>query len=273
MATYFPQINSNLILTQLPYSSAASFQTMRSEQETGMVWAYPLVGAGLANYPSNPLNKFMVTFPTITTAEVNTLFTFFQSMLGRYGSFRFLDPGGNLLTYSQDFTNSAWSKTLSATTGAPDPFGHTLGCSLTAGRMQAVAGPSDGGMSGMILCASIWLRGNPSATTATLGFVDQTTSISYTVTVQVPGGSWVRANYRLVLPTNNQFVFYLNLAGPCYAFGAQVSPMKGEGAYVETPGNYGYHQYCRFDTDNFTVAALGPNQNGLELPIAEFNNL
>lgn len=266
---YFPQINANLILTQSPYSTESAFENVDVTLETGVMWSYPLRGSGLTGYPSGPLGKFAVDFSSITDGEVNTLFAFFQSVRGRWLPFRFLDPNGNLLQYSQDFTNAAWTKTLTAVVGQPDPFGHALGCSLTAGYMQAVAGPSDGGMSGFVMCASIWLKALAGGVTASIGFVDQTTSMQYLKTFSLPANSWLRISRNLVLSTNNQFVFYLSVSGSCDAFGAQVSPMKGEGAYQCAPGNYGYHAICRFDTDIFETKAVGPNQNQVSLPIQE----
>ena len=268
---YFPQINANLILTQSPYATSLEFENVSVPVESGMMWSYPLRSAALPGYPAGPLGKFAVNFSSITDAEVSVLRAFFQSVRGKYAPFRFLDPNGNLLQYSQDFTNAAWARTLTAIVGQPDPSGHVLGCSLTAGYMQAVAGPSDGGMSGFVLCASIWLKALSGAVTASVGLVDQTTSTQYLKTLSLPANSWLRISNNLVLPTNNQFAFYLNLSGTVYAFGAQVSPMKGEGAYQCTPGNYGYHQNCRFDTDVFEVKAIGPGQNQLSLPIQETN--
>jgi hypothetical protein len=266
---YFPQINANLILTQSPYATESAFENIDVPVETGMVWSFPLRSAGLSGYPSGPLGKFGVNFSSITDVEVNTLYAFFQSVRGRWLPFRFLDPNGNLLQQSQLFSNSAWAKTLTATPGAPDPTGNLLGFTLSSGYMQAVIGPSDGGMSGFVMCASIYLKALAGGVTALIGFVDQTTSTQYLKTFSLPANSWLRISNNLVLPTSNQFAFYLNLSGTVYAFGAQVSPMKGEGAYQCVPGNWGYHANCRFDTDVFNVQAVGPNQNQLQLPIQE----
>jgi hypothetical protein len=265
---YYPQIGNSLILTQAPYSASLDYGTVVKDMPTGMRYAYPLRGAGVTGYPTGPLWKFSVNYAGITDAEVNTLFTFFQSMKGRYSEFRFLDPGGNLLTQSEDFTNSAWTKSLSASTGATDPFGRTRACSISSGSMTCVAGPSDGGMSGFILNASVWIKLSVSGT-VNIGFTDATTSTQYLATFAC-GTNWLRVSHQVVLPTNNQFVAYISSSQSASIFGAQVSPMKGEGAYVQTPGNYGYRQHVRFDTDTFNVRALGPNQSQVSLPLVEF---
>ena len=271
MPTYYPQIFGNLILTQLPYSETSDWATLVADVESGMRYSFPTRGAGLSGYPSGPLGQFAVNYSSITDAEVNVLDAFFASMNGQYGAFRFLSPMGNLLAFSELFTNAAWTVTFTPVPGLADPFGGTRAYSVSSGSMKAVVGPSDGGMAGMVMCASIWVRTPSSGVTATIGFVDESTSASYTKTVNI-GNGWSRIFYSFVLPTNNQFVFYFSCSGTAVIFGAQTSPTKGESAYVETPGSsYGYHEYCRFDTDNFLVQTKGPNDNQLSLPIAEFN--
>ena len=268
---YFPQINSNMIITQVPYATASEFENLSTPVESGMVWGYALRSAGLPGYPTGSLSKFSVNFSSITDTEINTLWAFFQQMKGRWGTFRFLDPSGNLLQKSETFSDAAWTKTLTATSGAPDPAGHALGFTLSSGSMQAVIAAADGGMSGFMMCASIYLKALAPGVVATLGFKDMTTSTSYTTQFSLSTSSWQRISRNLVLPTDNQFVFYLSLTGSVYAFGAQVSPMKGEGSYACTPGNYGYRANARFDTDVFDVHAVAPGQSQLQLPIAEFN--
>lgn len=268
MPIYYPQINANLILTQLPYRWNYAWGTTYQDVESGMRWAYPLRGAGLSGYPTGPLAKFGINYSQISDAEVNTLDAFFNQQQGSYAAFRFLDPGGNLLQYSETFSNAYWSKSASVSPGQTDPFGGTRAFSSSAGVLEAVVGPSDGGMSGFVMCASVYLKG--AGTSATLGFVDASTSTQYTTTVAL-GSGWTRAHFTLVLPTNNQFLFYLFLNNSATIFGAQVAPTKGEGAYIETPGeSYGYHQNVRFDVDSFAIKNMGPNQNQVSLPCVEF---
>ena len=270
--TYFPQVSANGSTTQVPYVVSSAFENLQTPLETGMNWAFSLRSGGLTNYPTGPLSRFNVNFSNISDAEVNSLYSFFQSCQGRYKSFRFLDPSGNLLQFSEDFANAYWNKTSTVSPHQPDPFGHTRGCSLTTGTLRAVAGPSDGGMRGMVLCASIYLQALFPGMSVSIGFVDNTTSTSYVQNYVLPFSSWLRISKTLVLPTNDQFLFYLQLSsGMCNAFGAQVSPMKGAGAYASSPPGYGYHENCRFDVDAFAVQAVGPGQNALQLPIVEFN--
>jgi hypothetical protein len=271
---FYPQINSNMIITQLPYATSQEWGTVVQPVETGMRWSFPLRGSGLSGYPTGPLFRFSINYVNITDSEINTLFTFFQSVRGCWLPFSFLDPAGNLLQFSETFSNSAWTKTSSLTPGQPDPLGYgDRATTATTGSLKAVVGPSSGGMSGFVVCASAWVKAHSNGTTVTIGLIDNSTSTQYTSSAVLNAGNWARLHFTLVLPTNNQFLFYLNLGNTCDIFGAQVASTKGESGYAATPNNYGYHQYCRFDTDDFVVNSPSPNSNQLALPVIEFNGV
>lgn len=281
MPNYFPQVNSNLILTQLPYQSKLSYETVVNDLETGIRYSFPRRAANLDGYPTVPLGKFGINFSSITDTEVSDLKTFFDARRGRWESFRFLDPGGNLLQYSEDFTKSYWDKSSGVTTGATvaDPFGGNLATSLagTGGdsKILGVIGPTDGGMSGFRMCVSVWVNARDPNASIFLGFTDGTTTRGSTI--QIPYQTWRRISYSDTIWTSSQIKAVMGGSSTwsggkqIYTYGFQVSPMKGEGAYVRTPGNYGYHENVRFDVDSFSVNHLGPNQNQVNLPLVEVN--
>lgn len=284
MPVYFPQINSNLILTQLPYSAGLAFDTVVQDVETAMRWAFSRrANTDLPDdYSQLPLGKFNIGFSSITDAEVATLKTFFESMYGRYGEFRLLDPGGNLLPSSEDFTSLSWDRgngPVNIISIATDPFGGLLATKLfgagTDSYMLATLGPSDGGINGFVACVSVWVKANSANQEILLGFASFTGVIAGT-TWQLPQNQWKRIFYSAVLWDDNPFRAILGSSGTWNntdidVFGFQVSPTKGEGPYVKSPDNYGYHPYVRFDTDTFQRQSLGPDQNVLQLPMFEFN--
>jgi hypothetical protein len=284
MPTYFPQINSNLIMTQLPYSTDQGFGTIVQDVESGPRFTYPMRGAGHSGFPTGPLGRFNLNFPNITDAEVSTLKAFHASMSGRWGAFRFLDPGGNLLQYSEDFTQTYWDKSNGPVTVGglvADPLGGGQCYSLTSGAsISAVlgqVGPADGGMSGFIMCVSAWIQVQDPNQLIFIGFANSSFVLrgEYYRPTQ---GVWVRIKHTEVLWDNNAFRAIIGGAQSTfqggrqmYVFGAQVVPMKGEGARVAAPSRWGYHANCRFDVDMFERQVGGPNQNTLSLPVVEFN--
>jgi hypothetical protein len=285
MSVFFPQINSNCILTQLPYTAGFEFDTVSSDMETGMRWAFSRRdNTDLPDdYAQLPLGRFQIQFPMITDAEAATLLTFFQSMCGRYGAFQLLDPGGNLVQSSEDFTALSWDLT-NGPVGIPgsdtDPFGGSLATILSAAGdnsfVMTPIGPVAGGMTGFVMCASAWVKANSSGQKLMIGFIDSSNNVFGTIWT-LPEGVWMRIYCSATFWSNNEMRFLLGgydtwEGTTISVFGVQVAPTKGEGAYVRSPDNYGYHPNCRFDTDMFQEQVLGPNQRSVVLPMFEFNN-
>lgn len=282
MSTYFPQINGNMIITQLPYATSQSFESVAQDVETGMRYSFPRRGAGLEGYPDGPLGKFGVNFPNVTDAEVDTLLAFFRDRRGKFGGFRFLDPNGNLIKHSEDFSQAYWDKgngPVSVDSGDTDPFGGDLATVLTGGTnafLMGVVGPSDGGLNGIRATASAWVKSSSSGKQISIGFVDSGFSQISNTIFNLPGNTWVRVFHSATLWNDNYFRIIIGgfatwSGNDLSVFGVQVVPMKGEGIYAKTPGNYGYHENCRFDTDTFERKVLGPNQNSVSLPVVEVN--
>lgn len=236
--TYFPQLQSGII-TQRPYTTEAAFLHATNDLDCGVRYSY--------SYRTNPLSKFTVNCPSITDAEVTTLENFFNSMNGRYGQFAFLDPVGNLVPNSESFSG-----------GAYDPYqGNRAGY---ASYLSAQVLPSDG--YGITLCTSVWVQAYAGAV-FNIGFTGSTGNVT------VSSGRWTRIWWSGTVQTSG--AVYATVSGPgCTMFGFQCVPLPGPGAYAKTPGSgYGYHPNCRFDTDDFVVRYVGPNQNSVTLPIVE----
>lgn len=287
MPTYFPQINStSWITTQLPYKSGLAYETVvQAIEAAGMRYTFSRrSNTNLPDdYSPNPLGKFMVTFPMITDAEVATLKTFFESMFGRYGTFRLLDPGGNLIQYSEDFTSPTWDLTngpIGIPGRATDPFGGNLATQLSAAAANSfamsVVGPADGGINGFRVTVSAYVYAQSANQQLFIGFVDSGFATLDGTTWKLPHNQWVRISHSSTLWNNNYFRAiiggFTTWDGTIInVYGVQVSAMKGEGVYVRSPDNYGYHPNCRFDIDSFQRQSSGPNQNSVQLPIVEFN--
>ena len=283
MLTYFPQINSNFIMTQLPYSFAPAYETVAVDMESGMRWSFSRRGnLGLIGFLSGPSVRFGLNFPSITDDEVGALLSFFRTCKGRYHSFRLLDPGGNLLQYSEDFSKAYWDKSAGVSIAGPaaDPFGGNLATRLIgssySSQLTAIVGPSDGGLNGFVVNCSAWLMAEHEGQSVAIGFVDHSFSRIDSAVFALSSSNWRRVSFTTTLWDDDYFRVILGGPGAwvgsmVFVYGMQVTPMKGEGAYVRSPAGYGYHPNCRFDTDGFVRQALGPNQNSLVLPCVEFS--
>lgn len=283
----FPQIGSTKILTQLPYKSGYSFDTVTADLETGMRWSFSRRGNTDLDpdlYSLNPLGTFALSFQNITDAEVTSLRSFFDTVKGRWNTWRLFDPGGNLIQHSEDLSSTEWDKTNGVTIVGvtSDPFNNSSARGVTVqatgsnSLLLAPIGPADGYMNGFVVNVSVWARARSIGQSLFIGVVDSGFSTLSGNTVQVPYNSWKRISATAVLWNSNYFRMIVGGYGTWASsqidfFGFQAVAMKGEGPYVKTPGNYGYHQNVRFDVDDFEVRVVGPNQNTVQLPCVEVN--
>jgi hypothetical protein len=281
---FFPQINGNLIITQLPYDTGGSFETLIVDSPGGARFTYPRRAVNLDDHPTRALARFVLNYSNITDSEVSALRAFFVSMRGRYGSFSFLDPGGNLVQYSETFSHVSWGKStgpVTAGAAVQDPFGGNRATSMASGggdsRLLTVIGPASGGISGYRVCVSIWVNARDAGTSLQIGITDATFSQTSATVHPLPLERWVRISHSATLWNTGSFRMLVGgnstwTSGRLvYMFGAQASPTKGENGYTASPVNYGYYANCRFDTDTFSVDRTGPNSNSLSLPVVEFN--
>jgi len=264
---YFPQVGANGMTVQLPFGQTFSHLTSVSELQAGPRQSY--------SWRPNPLMAWDLTYPALTPAEYATLLSFFQSQLGRYGEFTFLDPGGNLVPASENFSDASWQQ-FSVAVGASvaGPFSGSLGTTITGtsnGMLAAVVLPSGNG-AGLWLCGSFYVLA-PSASSLVIGFIDSGFNVLASQSCALPANQWTRIACTTQLATNSAIRLLIggfgSWTGPLSLFGAQVAPIGGPGAYQRTPGNYGLHAKTRFDTDLLEPQYLGPAQISLKLRLTE----
>lgn len=274
MPTYFPQLNSAGMIVQRPYISEQLALTSMSD--------HPLGYQHSRSNRTNPISRWQLAYSSLTDAEASALETFFDSMGGRYGEFTFLDPGGNLVQYSDDFTHASWNKASGVTVGAAttDPFGGNRATTLTGttsnGGFYTELFAAGNAPAGFVICGSFWIR----SATARPIFYRLTTNVATTFaqnTVNLAAGVWTRVSVTGTVPsTPNNVVFIIggNLSIPTGAafdfFGIRCAPMAGPGGYVRSPTNYGVHAKCRFDSDVLALRYVGPNQHAASIPIIEY---
>lgn len=268
---YFPQINSQGVTAQLPYASRLEYRTSSEELPTGRRYAY--------KWRANPLGYFEVALPNITDVELTKLKDFFYSMEGRRGEFTFLDPGGNLANYSDDFGQASWTKTdLTAGAAVADPFGGTdaraITGTLTNGLLYTTVLPS-GNASGYVLCGSVWAKALSAGQSLSIGFIDSGFSVLSNTIWTLPQNQWVRIYHTITLATAS----YIRLliggfstwgATTIHLFSGQVSPTPGPNGRLLTPGADALRAKCRFDNDDFRFSRNGVNHSSVAVPIREY---
>lgn len=257
MAT-FPQPYDG-VTTQLPFDRRRRWLTSRNDLPEGKRWAY--------SHRPGPLRGWTVRYEVLTQAELDAIEAFWNSVKGRLGTFAFLDPGGNMVTNSEDFADASWSSTLTIGAAAPDPFGGNRGRAVSgSGSMGTTIAGID--ITGYVLCGSIWAKPD-AAGSITVSLVQGADFATKTYSLQA--GAWRRVLVTGTVPAATNVEFRVALAGGTWTlFGAQTAPSQGPGGYQRTPGNEAVAENCRFDTDLFSVEKPGIDRNRIELRIREF---
>lgn len=270
--TYFPQLSSGSS-AQLPYTSRKSFESVISDMDTGKRYTYAKL--------VSPLSHWDLNFSMLTDANRATIESFFNQQQGRLQPFTFLDPAGNLCQYSEDFSQAAWVKSgLTLGAAVADPFGGNGATSIsstgTNGNLSTLVLPN-GGASGFVLCGSVWAKAAAANQQLTIGLADHLLTILGSSTWDLAQGVWTRIFFSMTLASSdniNLLIGGLNTWGTSQVislFGAQCVPLPGPGGYAKSPGDYGLHSNCRFDTDKLELTANEPNSWSLRLPIQEHN--
>jgi hypothetical protein len=181
----------------------------------------------------------------------------FAAAEGRLKSFTFLEPGANLLAWSQNFTENAWVKNgVSVAEGIPDPFGETAASQLTgAGSLsQTLAIPAS-----FRYAASVWAR--TSQPGAALELSDGANQASVALDA---GGPWKR--YTLAAAWSGSAADavewrLVTAGGAVDVFGAQLEAQPAASAYKRTLRQGGVHPGARFTSDTLADRATGPGEH------------
>lgn len=248
---------STLYFPQLTVGSLAQYPIVRRWSKPATINTLPdgstIVMAGMR--PAQV--SWELRFAGLSSGEWDALQQLFSDSHGRFGNFTFVDPTDNLLTWSEDFTASAWAADplLQITAGVADPFGGTTGVALwntgqAAQRlMQSVPGPS-----WFQYCFSLYLR---AATPCTLSLVRSSTSEEMKTTVGV-GEGWSRVVSSGALSGQEDEIHFgleVGSGTSLYIFGAQVEGQPCAGAYKRQTNRSGIYSHSRFDQDMLVQSA------------------
>ena len=251
---YYPQLISGSVC-QFPVVRRAESRTIANELLGGSVAKMADRGAAVV--------RWQLSYTNMTDAEWNSIQQLFESAEGRLSTFTFLDPTDNLLTWSEDWTQSTWAADplLSVSEGIQDPAGangaiQVTNQSQTTQRIvQTIEGPS-----WFQYCFSVFVR---SEIPSTAQLVIATSGQESLQTVQTDG-VWRRVTTAGRLSASEGTVSFgvqLPPGARLCVFGAQVEAQPAAGSYKKTTDRGGVYSSTRFDSDSLTRTAEGPGRN------------
>src|SRR5580692_6865963 len=120
---WYPQTGSGSV-AQFPASRSRRWRAIANDLEDGAQIMLPDTAAGQI--------QWKLSYQDLTNAEVQNLSNLFAASQGGFGAFTFIDPLANLLGWSENLSQSAWSGGLLQTAaGVTDPLGTHRAWSVT----------------------------------------------------------------------------------------------------------------------------------------------
>lgn len=193
----------------------------------------------------------------LTQTEAGSIEALFDATAGRWKTFTFLDPAGNLLANSEEFDAPVWSNgpLIQLTSGIADPLGTTratraINAGITVqGVTQALAAPGT-----FQYCLSVWARSQAnSEVTLSLSTAGSNVTKVFTLT-----GQWVRVTLSGNLSQNTEQVTFgvqMDAGASVDLFGMQVEPQPASSDYKRTGASGGVRSNARFAGDRIRVTA------------------
>ena len=116
-----------LVFPQLATGAAALYPVTRRNVTRTVVNALGDGSTVVFGDPDAGMREWELRATGLTLNEWTAIDTLFQAVAGRFATFTFLDPFGNLLLRSEEFGDPAWdnSALIQLTPGVGDPLGTT----------------------------------------------------------------------------------------------------------------------------------------------------
>ena len=249
----FPQLSTGSA-AQYPLAKSVSQRSVQAAMEDGTIIA-------LADSSATYL-RWKIKLRDLSDQEAKSFTDFFAATLGNLLPFLFLDPTGNLLLWSGDFSKSAWQTAgVAFDLALADPMGGN--CAVRAHNQSAsplsVAQQCQVPAS-VQTCFSVYLRADTESTvtlTFCAGSRSQSVSAAVTTNWQRFSVSGMFAGVTDLL----QFAITLPAGVSVDLFGPQVDAQVTPSRYVQTNGRSGVYTNARFDCTQIDRIATGPNRN------------
>ena len=249
----FPQLSSGA-LSQFPIAKRRRVRTVVNGAADGSSVKYP--------DPAAETLEWQLNYSSISDDELSALQEFFLEAEGSLSAFTFLDPNGNLLSWSENLGDAVWTPDpfLAISSGVADPQGGTNGWHLSNSGAGAQSITQILNMpAGYTYCFSVYAKGAlPLAAALTLGsqrgerVLDTTWS---RMSIVGSGDSTVGSiGFGIEIPAG----------GAVDVFGPQVEAQEAASAYkVSTTG--GIYENVRFKDDILTVTTTDVNRHAASM--------
>jgi hypothetical protein len=239
----FPQLSSGAV-AQLPLRRETRYRTLVNRLPGG----FEIRFSDLDYFERH----WQLPLEHVSDTEFQAIRDLFAATEGRLKSFVFLEPGENLLAWSEKFTESVWMPAgVSVAEGITDPFGGADASQLTgAGSLTQTLAIT----AWFRYASSIWARTSQSGASLQLGAasvpIDTTNQWRrYTLATWFNGSTAETLDFRIVS------------GGALDIYGAQLEAQPAASYYKKTLQQGGVHPGARFASDTLEDQATGPGEH------------
>jgi hypothetical protein len=251
----FPQLSSGAV-SQMPLKRQTEYRTLLNQSLDGNE-----VRVADASFVGR---AWQLPLQSLSDQEWQAIQTLFAAAEGQLQTFLFLEPGGNLLEWSEGFTQAAWvAAGITIAGGITDPTGGAAASELTgAGTLsQSLNIPVE-----YRYAASIWARtSQPGASLQLSDGASQQASAAF-----ADDGQWHRYMLGTAWTGSSQTVVFTVTTGGAATldiYGAQLEAQPQASAYKQTLQQSGVHPAARFGSDTLGDRATSPSQHSGVLQI------
>lgn len=260
-ALYFPQLTTG---------ASALYPVTKTPVQRTVVNTLPDGSTVVFSDPDAAALEWELDAKGMTLAEWTAIEALFQAVSGQWQTFTFLDPVGNLLAQSENFSASAWTNgaLIELTTGIGDPLGTTRATrAVNAGSAPLAIAQMLPVPANFEYCLSVWARTVAgSSVTLTIGTAQQTFALS---------GAWSRISFSANPEASGMSVtFAVQLAAGASVdlFGMQVEAQLAPSNYKMTTTQSGVFSNARFASDSIAVTAQGTDEYDAVIRIVNTEN-
>lgn len=256
----FPQLNSGA-MAQFPFRRRTGFRTVVNEAADGSEM--------LASDVDFAERVWLLSAHELSDAEWQGVEDLFIQSEGRLQSFLFLEPGANLLSWSELLSDPVWSKDAGVMIGGgqPDPTGGMGAAQISSGGSPGTVSQTVSGPGAFRYAGSVWAR---TAQSGVLVQVDDGGSQIVQATVD-DGNQWKRYSVGYNLTSASESVVFrmvLPAGATVNVFGPQLEAQVSPSAYKKTLEQAGVYPNARFDQDTLGDGLIGVGRHSGEIRIS-----
>lgn len=249
----FPQLSSGAA-AQFPFRKRVRFRTLINETRDGSE-----IRVGDADFESR---AWELTASNLSDEEWQSIQDLHSSAEGKLQEFLFLDPSGNLLSWSEQFSDPVWQAAagISVLGGQADPTGGANAARLTNSGATGTFSQVLSAPASFRYAGSLWARTSAAGASLRIGDAGaQSVEAAFDSSNQ-----WRRysAGYNLTSATDNVAYEVLVPSGASVdIFGPQLEAQVAPSAYKKTLQQAGAYAGARFDSDVLADQAMGVDRH------------